>query len=719
MWRKAQYNYAMPSYLNFELQITELDDQTFWAAVLDAPQEIVTPPDVQFRAPFDERALRNYMLVLSGQRNPRGMTRAEAAKRFGEQLFRTVFVEDVLESYQQALYIARQQQKWLRIRLNLNKAGRLASLPWEYLRDPQIDFLTLSRATPIIRYPKQWVNPVRLEVELPLRILVMISAPEGLPTVDEATERRNLEKALVRLKARGLVEVDYLEDASLRNLQRILRQGEYHVFHYIGHSAFDAERGEGFLMLEDSRDHIKPDPVRGEFLARELHEEDTLRLVVLNSCQGAVADARDPFSGVASSLVKRGIPAVVAQQFEITDKAAIAFSEEFYRAIAEGFSVEAAVSEGRRAILGVAGDSIEWGTPVLFLHDEGNLFNFPRLTEPETFFGRLYAAIPPMYWAVLFVLMIFIVLIGSVAGFTVASRDPIDGLAPPTATIIPDVDLVVQDVRISPRNPKPGELVAVFIDIANQGTDPSPPFTYEWQGSIFDSTSRQSFVVDGLAPGGVLHDNFTTRFGWWGIFISETRLDIENVVLEPNEQNSRANPIRMDTIAPFVIDFSEALPNGDFVRENQQVPFGLFAPWGFEVEALSDSPECLNIVPWFKFIGISNVVLGTGLPDNPDVCADGRIQIRFPERRSDNNVSGIGAVTVNFAPGAGRRALEVYADPLANEFLGATTAFNSRRNGLRLVLTPSLEVFESIYLVELSPLDGAPLEISSLSLSAP
>ena len=55
-----------------------------------------------------------------------------------------------------------------------------------------------------------------------------------------------------------------------------------------------------------------------------------LRLVVLNSCEGARTTLTDPYAGVATTLVQLGVPAVVAMQFEISDRAAIVFAEELY-----------------------------------------------------------------------------------------------------------------------------------------------------------------------------------------------------------------------------------------------------------------------------------------------------------------------------------------------------------------------------------------------------
>jgi len=63
-------------------------------------------------------------------------------------------------------------------------------------------------------------------------------------------------------------------------------------------------------------------------------------------------------------LVQQGIPAVIAMQFEISDRAAIIFSQEFYTALADSFPVDAALTEARLAIFS-KGNETEWGTPVI------------------------------------------------------------------------------------------------------------------------------------------------------------------------------------------------------------------------------------------------------------------------------------------------------------------------------------------------------------------
>ena len=209
---------------------------------------------------------------------------------------------------------------------------------------------------------------------MPLRVLVMISAPQDFPALDVEGEWQRLQEATAPLRERGLLQLERLDTATLIALQRRLRAEDYHIFHYIGHSDYDPASQQGVLVFENERDNNKGQIISGTALSRELAEESTVRLVVLNSCHSANRPHADALAGISSSLVARGIPAVVAMQFAISDGAAKAFAEEFYRAISELMPLDAAMSEARRAIANRVGNN-EWATPVLFMRsDDGVLF---------------------------------------------------------------------------------------------------------------------------------------------------------------------------------------------------------------------------------------------------------------------------------------------------------------------------------------------------------
>ena len=221
----------------------------------------------------------------------------------------------------------------------------------------------------------------RCEVRPPLRILGVVSSPRGLPPLDVDKEQDQLARALARPAGQGLAELHWAPSATWADLQDLLLDGEWHVLHFIGHGDFDPDRDEGVLAL--TREDGRADLVAAHRLVDLLRQARPMpRLVVLNSCSGAAAGVSDLFSGTAAALVRGGVSAVAAMQYEISDPAAVAFARGFYAAIARGRGVDDAVSSGRVAILGLSDRTLEWVTPVLYLrgHDT-RLFTLPAPAE--------------------------------------------------------------------------------------------------------------------------------------------------------------------------------------------------------------------------------------------------------------------------------------------------------------------------------------------------
>ncbi|HEX4964496.1 MAG TPA: CHAT domain-containing protein [Thermoanaerobaculia bacterium] len=359
--------------MDFDLSI-QRDKEGYRARVLMAP---CGEASGDFTLPFSELEIENLLLRIGRRRSTvRRIDSPEVrvAKLFGEKLFRAAFPESVRDCLRGSLDAASSQGAGLRLRLRLNEVPELADLPWEYLWDPSHKrFLALSTDTPIVRYldvPER-IRP--LVVQPPLQILTLFSSPIGFPKLDTEREWNRLNEALGPLIHRGLVALDRLERPTLMELRRRLRQRDYHIFHFVGHGGFETESQDGVLALEDETGRSRL--VSGQDIAVLLQDRRTLRLAVLNACEGARASRTDPFAGTAQSLVQGGIPAVIAMQFEISDQAAITFSSEFYQALGEGFPVDTALSEARLAIF-AEDNGLEWGTPVLYLRaTDGQIFD--------------------------------------------------------------------------------------------------------------------------------------------------------------------------------------------------------------------------------------------------------------------------------------------------------------------------------------------------------
>ena len=363
------------SYLNFDL-IIERAGEKYRARVFDSP---AGQASTEFKIPFSELELENFVLRMGRPRA--GVRRVdssemEAVKQCGERLFQAVFTDDVYASFLRSRDTALEAGKGLRVRLRID-VPEFHDYPWEFLYNAHMNqFLALSKDTPVVRYLELPYPVQPLTVQPPLKILVMISSPDGFPKLNVEEEWKLLSDALVPLIRRGLVTLERLKKPTLSALQQHLRRGEYHIFHFIGHGKFSEYKQDGMLLLEE--DGGQGRPVSGQFLGTVLHDHRSLRLVVLNACEGARTSRDDPYAGVAQTLVLQGIPAVIAMQLEILETAAITFAQEFYGAVADGFPVDAAVAEARKAIF-AAGNEVEWGVPVLYMRTpQGVIFEIPE-----------------------------------------------------------------------------------------------------------------------------------------------------------------------------------------------------------------------------------------------------------------------------------------------------------------------------------------------------
>ncbi|HLF03376.1 MAG TPA: SUMF1/EgtB/PvdO family nonheme iron enzyme, partial [Anaerolineales bacterium] len=374
-------------YLDFEIEIGHGDGRNHPVSVRTSAGDARGT----MRFPFDDFALedrlkdlRIALLSSSGERRRIPSDEEKAVQDFGLELFNALVKDDVRSLYDAVRREAGRGGKGMRVKLRILSPG-LAALPWEFLYDPrQNEYVCLSLNTPVVRYLEltQAIEP--LTVTPPLRILGLIASPNDLPKLNIDRERKLIETALEELQTKGLVELHWVAGQTWRDLQKAMRGGPWHIFHFIGHGKFDRNADEGLIALAD--EHGDSHHLRASQLALLLADHQPLRFVLLNACEGARGGGRDIFSSTASILVSRNIPAVVAMQSEITDRAAIEFARTFYDALAEGWPVDTAVGEARKSIRVAIANTVEWGTPVLYMRSvDGKLFDIQAQAEA----GRL------------------------------------------------------------------------------------------------------------------------------------------------------------------------------------------------------------------------------------------------------------------------------------------------------------------------------------------
>ncbi len=382
-------------YLDFELRIGAGHDGASYE--IEYPVTVIRAPaggepSITAKIPVDDVTLQRQVNELSVARSAQATTRrainrardistatspqideALAAREIGQRLFDALITDAVRDAYSRSLAKAREQGAGLRLRLRI-EAPEVAALPWELLYDAQEgDHVSLLRETPLTRYTALARDQGVLTVKPPLRILGMVSAPSDLEELDVTQEQARIERALEHRLERGDVELKWVENGTWRALMEALDRGPWHVFHFIGHGAFDPQTGEGLLAFCNDQGVMQK--MQATALGRLFSGHPSLRLAFLNACEGGRASEDELFSSVGAVLTRRGIPAVISMQFEITDAAALEFSRLFYDALARGNPVDVAVTTARTGLSFTEPQSVEWATAMLHMRaPDGRLF---------------------------------------------------------------------------------------------------------------------------------------------------------------------------------------------------------------------------------------------------------------------------------------------------------------------------------------------------------
>lgn len=291
----------------------------------------------------------------------------------GDRLSKALFQDKILGAYNESKGRAAEEGLRIRIRIDPTIKGyaKLMNLPWEFLKDVQTgDRIELKRKGAIVRNPITPVRPGSFSIEAPLRILVAIYQPPDRTPLQ-------LDEEILSFSEQGQVpgiEVYFLNDVTLPALKDKMNDGEYHIFHFIGHGGVN-DKGKSALIFKDSENEENRFITSDEL---KIALSDSVRLVFLNACATANIPVVDPFAAFPTELLKSGIPAVVAMQFPISNEAATIFCKDFYTCIAKGIPIDQCMGEARRGIF-VTSKKKEWGTPVLFMNlSEGQLFDIGK-----------------------------------------------------------------------------------------------------------------------------------------------------------------------------------------------------------------------------------------------------------------------------------------------------------------------------------------------------
>jgi hypothetical protein len=253
----------------------------------------------------------------------------------------------------------------LRVRLCLDKD--LIDLPWEFLyRSDGTDeeglagFLVLNPRISLVREAPILVYKPLVSDE-PQR-LVFAGAPyiqeNGTDAWGIEDEYRQLSSALDHVVKKGFLSIDEYITAGGDNIERALVEPAA-FFHYSGHT--DEENGQ-FYLSKEIKGHVVTAKLPSERLGDLLRKAQT-RLAVFSACNSGRW-------GFVKPLLKAGLPALIGAQGLVSSGAASWFSQNLYRSLALGLSLDEAVTWARFHVLEVgkslSNENCEWGSLMVY-----------------------------------------------------------------------------------------------------------------------------------------------------------------------------------------------------------------------------------------------------------------------------------------------------------------------------------------------------------------
>ena len=361
-------------YENFDISIRPTGNKNEYLLEAESPYG-ETADSIRNLFPFDDD---NYKYLANMLRDVQA-SKPKFANELGEMLRRFLFPPQIQEEFSKSLSSARATGKdGLRVRLNINReSNELYQVPWEFCRDDKA-FLAVNDDTPLVRYMPTNRPPAPIKVPDTVKILLAWANPKDLV---ELTGIQNeidaIQEALKDFTQTGKVVIEILPKATSAELFDRVSKNRPDIFHFIGHG--DLDNSGGAIVLEDGGSgHVL---LNGDLLL-ELFQGTNTKLIILSACQtGTMGEkskkpaSAQAFMGLAPKLVWGGLPAVIAMQYDLPDRAARPFMKTLYEFLAMGKPLDWAMTKARLGLRFAILDKPYWGIPVLFMRaPDGNIW---------------------------------------------------------------------------------------------------------------------------------------------------------------------------------------------------------------------------------------------------------------------------------------------------------------------------------------------------------
>jgi formylglycine-generating enzyme required for sulfatase activity/serine/threonine protein kinase len=292
-------------------------------------------------------------------------------KKFGSELFTGLLKGHQATAFELSLnsHLAVAERRGLRVTLQV-LPDELQHLPWEILfHAVRNSVFSVESGTPVSRFVAGPAPRIATNAG-PLRILLCVSQPKGLPPTEATEEIRSVEAALQELVGADALNLKVMRRADGASLHRALAEFEPHVFHFIGHGDQRGRLPGLFLENGDAEQFLDEDS-----LSEMLLRPRTVCFAVLNACRSYK---------LAYALARHGIPSA-GMLTEISNQAAVAFSRGMYKALVQRLPLDQAVNQGRDAVrVSYGSERRDWFAPVVVLpRGVAEVFTTPTTSPPD------------------------------------------------------------------------------------------------------------------------------------------------------------------------------------------------------------------------------------------------------------------------------------------------------------------------------------------------
>lgn len=253
----------------------------------------------------------------------------------------------------------------------------LRGLPWEFLYEPTDEsFLSTRTELLLTRYVKTKARS-RIQEVGEVRALLIAALPGNGKFDRHRDALNNLGSALNDIDHLTVVPIDTWDHETVKTH---LTHNHYDIIHVMGRCKGEPGSPKIYLGSHNGDGFEDPDI----FVETLTIHRDRPGLVILQLCDFEDGDATENFERLAPKLIKRRVPAVLALQYAAKADQAdhVGVGKSFYERIVTGKSIGRAVQESRDQLRSPAQAAHRFGTPVLYLDEDGVLFR-PRSGGPS------------------------------------------------------------------------------------------------------------------------------------------------------------------------------------------------------------------------------------------------------------------------------------------------------------------------------------------------